>query len=373
MEKLKEKPDSIEELLHDVFYTPLSPASYSGIDKVWQEVKNRGTPFGLTRKKVKEWLEQQETYMIHRRAKDNFPREKIIVGEMDEEWDADLMDMQALKKYNKGYSYIAIFIDLFSRYVWAEPMKTKNGPETLKTIQVIFALGRQPSTLRTDKGSEWMTSLVQNYLKSEYVSHIIAYNVYHANYAERVIRTLKGRLYRYFRENLTYKYIDVLDDLVDSYNDTVHSSIHMAPAKVNKDNEQQLYEKYYLPVELEREKTSIQYDFQVGDKVRIARGAHPFKKDFEEKWSEEVFEVYIRVPSHPPRYRIKDLLEEEIKGSFYTQELQKASVDENTVYRVAKVLRYRTKNKERQALVQWSGYPSKFDSWISTADLKNHK
>lgn len=186
-------------------------------------------------------------------------------------------------------------------------------------------------------------------------------------------RTLKGKIYKYFRENLTYDWVSILQDVIDSYNNTIHSFLHIPPSSVTKDNEQELYEKLYLPLELKREREPIHYTFEIGDKVRIANGRRPFKKEFEEQWSEELFEIYRRVPSHPPRYKIKDLMNEPVKGSFYTEELKKVDANEDTLYRINKVIRYRTKNNQREALVSWAGYPDKFNSYIPVSDIASYK
>ncbi len=222
-------------------------------------------------------------------------------------------------------------------------------------------------------GKEYLNNSVQDYLKSENILHFIAYNQYHANYAERVIRTLKGRIYKYMRENLTMTYIDVLQDIVHSYNMTIHSFLHTPPALVTKQNEQQLYEKYYLPIELEREKTPVVFEFQVGDKVRLSKTRHPFGKGYREQWTEEIFIVTHTIPSHPPRYQVKDMMDEPVKSSFYSQELKHVSVTEDTLYRVEKIIRYRTKNNQRQALIKWFGYPDKFTSWTPVSDIQHNK
>lgn len=214
---------------------------------------------------------------------------------------------------------------------------------------------------------------VQDYLRSQNVRHFIAYNVYHANYTERVQRTLKSKINRYMRHNRTFKYVDVLQDLVYRYNHTVHSSIKMTPANVSDKNHQSLYERIYLLIELERERMPIRYNFKKGNKVRLARSSHPFKKGYSEQWTEEVFEIKHTIPSHLPRYKVQHLLREEIKGLFYAQELTRVDVDVDTLFVIDRVVRYRTRNKTRQALVKWSGYPDKFDSCVDVKDILRYK
>ena len=353
--------------LNDIYYSPKKQGSYGGITSLWNAIKTDGNPYKLKYKDVKKWLEDQETYTLHKPYNDKFKRESIIMGQIDEQWDSDLMVLDKLGWYNKGYKYLAVFIDLFSRYLWIEPIKKKTPDLMIEAMKKVFAKGRQPKTLRSDQGKEYTAKIVQEFLQKNDIYHLIAYNVYHANYAERVIRTIKGRIFRYFTKHQTLNYIDHLQDIVDSYNSSKHSFLKIAPDQVTKDNEQKLYEKLYLPTELKREKTPIIYKFKIGDKVRIPLERKPFKKGYEQTWTDEIFIIHQRIASHPPRYKLVDLNKEEIKSSFYEQELQLAHDD--GVYKVEKILRYRRRKGVREALIRWKGYGPKFDSWVNTKDV----
>ena len=358
----------IQAYLKKVYYDIGRPGSYESSGRVWTSVKDEGNPLRLTRKQVHQWLMTQPVYARHRNVKRNFPRQKILVNVMDEQWDTDLMDLHMLSRYNNGFKYIVVFIDLFSRFLWAEPVKAKTGPEIERVMKSVFK-DRKPQTLRSDQGKEYMNGIVQTYLKTKSIHHFVAYNEIHANYAERVIGTLKRKLFRYFAKQQTYKYVDILDYIVESYNNQKHGSIKMAPVEVTPENQQALYEKIYLPVEIKQEHTSVVFQYSVGDRVRVTYKRTPFARGYQENYTEEVFTILRRYKTHPPRYKLKDYKNEAIKGSFYEPELQKAYVDENTVYNIEKVLRYRTVNKQKQAFVHWSGYGKEYDSWIPASDL----
>lgn len=364
---------SKEKYLESVYYDMKKPGSFTGVAKLWVAIKRDGNPLHVKYKDVQNWLSTQPTYALHKPPKEKFERERIIVGEIDEQWDADLMDVQKFSRKNQGVKYLAVFIDLFSRYLWVEPLKSKTGEEMLQAVQRVFDKGRKPKTLRTDQGKEYVAKVVQEFLKTQDVNHIIAYNVYHANYAERVIRTIKGRLYRFFTRYQTHEYIPHLQDMIDSYNDSRHSSIGMAPAEVTEKNQQELYEKLYLPIELEREKAKVKFEYDIGDRVRMSYARRPFQRGYEEKWSEEVFVISKRIPSHPPRYHLVDTQNEEIRGTFYEQELQRAYVKDGDIFKVERVLRYRIKDGKRQGLIRWKGYGKKFDSWEDAAAIKNYE
>ncbi|GFY07342.1 uncharacterized protein TNCV_5085271 [Trichonephila clavipes] len=107
--------------------------------------------------------------------------------------------------------------------------------------------------------------------------------------------------------------------------------------------------------------------FSVGDIVRVSKHKLLFEKGYETNWTEELFVVTECVSRHPPVYRIKDLLEEPIQGTFYAQELQK--VRQKETFPIEKVLQKRVKKGRVEYKVKYKGYPSKFDQWIQSSDL----
>lgn len=292
---------------------------------------------------------------------------------MDEQWDGDLIVFTQFSKYNNGHGYIAVFIDLFSRYVWLEPVKTKNKKDMVTMMKTLFSEGRKPAILRTDQGTEWKNTSVSEYLEKESVKHFIAYSAYHANYAERCIRTVKSKLFKYFTKNTTYDWLSIIDDLADSMNATVHSFTKMAPNDITVQNEREVYERLYLPIELNREKTPVEFKFRVGDKVRLSNSGERFGKGYKVKFTQEIFVIAIRLPTHPPRYRVKDLNGELVLGSFYEPEMVAALVNDETLYAIEKIIRYKVVNKKKMALVKWAHYPDKFNSYIPVEDLKKYK
>ena len=356
------------------YYDISQPGSFAGSVKLWKAIKqSKDRPRSVTQKVVQDWLEKQEVHNIHKTPKRNFKTEKIIVGEVDEQWDGDLLVFTQYAKYNKGYRYIGVFIDLFSRYVWLSALKTKGGKEMVETVRAVFAKGRKCKFLRTDRGSEWTNKHLQEYLRTEEVKHLVTYSPWHAGYVERAIRTAKGKLFKYFAENRTFEWYSVLQELADSLNATEHSSTGMAPKDITVENEREVYEKIYLPVELEREKTKIRYKFNVGDKVRISVARGAFQKGYMENYSREIFVIAARLPTVPPRYRIKDWDDEIVLGSFYEAEMIPALVDEETLYTIEKILKYKTIRGKKHALVKWEHYSDKFNSWVPYSDVKKYK
>jgi hypothetical protein len=355
--------------LSSIYYDPLHAGSYSGLTKFWNAIKHDNV-YNLKYTQVKDWLKKQEGYVRHKPPPRIFPRQKILMSSIDEQWDADVMDMQKFSKQNSGYRYLAIFIDIFSKYIWVEPMKTKKNEEMLRAINRVFGKGRKPLYLRTDQGNEYTGKYVQHYLRKNNVHHFTALNKIHANYAERVIRTLKGKIYRFFTANQTKRYIDHLDDIVDSYLHTVHRTINMRPVDITEKNAQDIYEKIYMPQQIELENKNIKYEFAVKDKVHMAMDRGVFNKAYKETYFQEIFEITQRTRTHPPRYKLIDLLKQPVKGTFYEQQLTKVPYDyTGGLQRIEKVVRYRTGSVGKEALIRWKGYAPSYDTWLRVEDI----
>ena len=124
--------------LKSIYYNTSKPGSYSGITKFWQSIKASGNPHKLKFKDVKKWLTEQYTYLVHKQPTSRFKRESIIVGGMNEIMDTDLMDVQKFSRSNDRVKYLAVFIDLFSRYLRIEPMKSKTGEEMVNVMKNNF-------------------------------------------------------------------------------------------------------------------------------------------------------------------------------------------------------------------------------------------
>ena len=359
----------MDEYLASIYYDPKSPASYAGPTKLYRVVKTAGK--NITLQQIKDWLKGQETYTLHRQVRRKFPRNKVVVGGIDEQWDADLMDMVSLSSHNGGVRYVLVAIDIFSRYTWLRPLKSKHGKEVVDAFASIFAKGRKPSILRTDKGTEFTGHVTKQYLKEQGVTHFVTQNEVKANYAERVIKTIKGRIFKYFTKKQTYKYIDHLQDFVTSYNNTYHRSIKMKPVDVTKENEAALWEQQYADP-YKKKKKQVKFKFAVGDLVRISYLRHTFMREYEQKWSEEIFKVAKRYARDGlPIYKLKEYDNDPIEGTFYQQELQ--LVNEPEVYRIEKIVKTRKVKGKKQHLVRWVGWSPKYDSWIDDEMLQAYK
>lgn len=120
----------MEKTLTSIYLDPSQPASFGGLDAVYRAVKEKGKK--TSRKQVRDWLSQQDVYTLHKPARRRYKRIRVIVFGIDEQFQADLDDLQNLSRYNKGYKYLLTCIHIFSKYASVLPLKTKQGQELVK-------------------------------------------------------------------------------------------------------------------------------------------------------------------------------------------------------------------------------------------------
>ena len=158
---------------------------------------------------------------------------------------------------------------------------------------------------------------------------------------------------------------------MNSYNNSVHSSTELKPNQVSLENVEDTFIRLYEPdVKPEWANKSTKLSLLPGEYVRISKTRRAFDRGYTPNWTDEVFVIVERVRGVYPRvYRIKDLLEENVNGTFYEEELQK--VPKPTEFRIESVLRRKTVRGRRQMLVKWIGYPDKFNEWINEEQVVN--
>ena len=148
----------------------------------------------------------------------------------------DLADMSSLASYNYGHMFLLNAIDAFSKYAYSVPMHSKTGESVASAFRSMLAKvgsSRRPLVMRTDNGKEFVNATYRKLLNSQGIKMRICRNpVLKCAVVERFNRTLKSKLYKCFPRNNTYRYVDVLNKFVEGYNDSVHSSMGMAPSLV---------------------------------------------------------------------------------------------------------------------------------------------
>ena len=273
-------------------------------------------------------------------------------------WQADLVEMSAISKYNDGHEFLLTCIDVFLKYAWAIPLKNKSSKSVVAAFKLLFD-DRKPANLQTDKGTEFINALTRNLFKENRINfYTIENDDVKASVVESFNRTLKSKMWQYFTLKSAHRYVDVLNDLLHSYNNTYHRTIKTSPSEVNRNNESVIRKTIYKP------KEKPKWLLKLGDRVRISKTRRQFKKGYLPNWSDELFTVAVRHPTDPPTYEIDDYDKECVKGKFYELELQKVSKADD-VYKVESILKTRKRKGRKEYFVKWFGYPDKFNSRVS--------
>ena len=214
--------------------------------------------------------------------------------------------MQSLSKYNKGIKYLLCAIDLFSKYVWVVPIKDKKRTSIVNAFKKIISNRRKPNKMWVDQGSEFYNQSFKDFLKINNTEMYSTYNVGKSAVAERFIGTLKNKIFKHITAIQQNVYFDVLDDIVNKYNNTVHRTIKMKPIDITDDSY----------VEYNKDFNKKGPKFKVGDHVRISKFKNIFAKGYTLNWS-EVFVISNIKNTVPWTYLINDLNGEGITGSFF--------------------------------------------------------
>lgn len=377
---------SAQEYLESIYYDPSHGASFSGPEKLYRTVKEEGK-FKIGRNKIKQFLQNQEEYSLQRDTKKKRRRRKIVVSGVDSQWAVDLADVQNLKDDNDGVKYFLVVIDVFSKYLFVEMLKDKKASTVLEGMKKILDKGRRPSTIFSDKGGEINNKLMRKELKKRNIEYFTSQNEdIKTSIAERVIRTLKNKLYRFFQRQKSYRYVEELDKIIDGYNKSKHRSLsYLSPIQINKDNEAAIWDRMYNEKTTTRKheyqksikkaprRTSIVFKFKMGDYVRLSYVRYVFQRDYQQKWTTEIFKISDRyLKENIPQYKVVDLLNGEIVGSFYQWELQKVDKDFD-FWSVESILKSRMKKGKKEYLIKWSGYADKFNSWVLASEVKDLK
>ncbi len=348
---------NVNKILRKIFYDPSHPAAYSNVHVLYKACKK----YNISRKQIEGWLKKQDVYTLHKPARRKFKRNKVKVFGINSQWQADLVDLNSLKKWNRNYKYLLTCIDILSKYAYVVPLKTKSGDALIAAFKKITKDGQKPITLQTDKGTEFTNRSLQKWLKSQDIRFFTSNNETKCSIVERFNRTLKTKMWKHFTVKNNSKYIDVLPHLVKAYNHSYHRSIGRAPAEVNIYNQMEVKRYLYR----DSKPKEVKFKFKVGTKVRISKTKMTFEKGYRPNWTDELFVITERIKRTPPVYRIKDLAGELLEGTFYETELQEVDKTDNDLYQIDEVLKQRKRNGKTEYFVSWKNYPSKFNSWVT--------
>lgn len=344
--------------LSKLYYNPSLPPALGGIRRINSHLKK--IKKNIIARNVTEWLRGEDPYTLHKMARKNFPRRKTIVYGENNQLQADLADMQQHHRENEGFRFLLTLVDVFSKKGYVIPLKSKSGKEVSRAFEEFFEKSPPIKAIQTDKGREFYNGSVAEVFKKFGVKHFSSHDERtKAAVVERWNRTLKQKLYRWFTKTGEYRYIDILQDIVGSYNETPHRATGIPPNEVDATNREDVWNKLYPPV-LPRKNKNI---LKIGDYVRISRAVENFGRGYTPNWSYEIFVISEVLRTAPVCYKIKDLQDEDIEGSFYGEELQ--LVKKSKSFKIERIIKSRGKGKNKQYYVKFKGYPDKFNDWVN--------
>lgn len=302
---------------------------------------------------------------LHRGARKNFPRRNYVMRGINDTFQADLVEMIPYAHQNKGYRYILMVIDVFSKRAWAKELKNKTGEEVTKAMASIFTdfPNHIPKNLHTDQGKEFYNQHFQKLMKKHGINHYSTYSKLKASIVERFNRTILNKIWQKFSLQGSHNWLTNLKKVIDEYNHSHHRTIQMKPINVTKANEKDLlrtvYKRNEIPFNVNINKRS---KFKRDDHVRISKYKSIFEKGYTPNWSTEIFQISKILPTTPITYLLNDSSKTEIKGCFYQHELQK--VKHPDIFLIDKVL----KRKGNKLFVKWLGLDDSHSSWIEKKD-----
>jgi len=312
----------------------------------------------ITRRDVANFLKTLPVYSKFRPARKKYPRNKIIAQFCGEVYQIDIMDMQNVVHENDGYKYALLGYDTYCKYLSSFAIRDRTPVSVIAGLEhFVSKLPFSLVNIYWDKEGSFLSKAVQSWLKSKEINNYTTTSVVKAPGVERVIRTIRVALARYFTKTGTVRWIDFLPHFVSLYNQRTHSTTKMKPIDVANDP--------FLIPESAPQSILTKKVPQVGSFVRLNRLRGIFGKEFTGNWTEEIFKVVqVRNVTPIPMIGVQDLTGEPILGMFYPEEVQE--IEWNNEKRVDKVIKTRMQNGKKEHLVTFDGWPKTYTEWISS-------
>ncbi|XP_060876651.1 uncharacterized protein LOC132949674 [Metopolophium dirhodum] len=265
---------------------------------------------------------------LHKPVRKNFTRRRVNVYGKNDLWQADLVEMISYSKINGGYKYILVVIDCFTKFSWAIPLKSKTGKEVTSAMSTIL-LDRSPKLLQLDNGKEFYNTTFDALMTKYGIHKYSTFSILKASIAERLNRSLKGRMYKEFTARGSHEWVSILPKLLHEYNNSRHRTIGMTPIQADS-NPASVVIKH-------REINTVKIKFKVGDNVRISTQKGVFTKGYLPNWSTEIFKIIKINKTLPVTYQLQDYMGKPIAGCFYSEEIYKTNFPNE--YLIEKIIR----------------------------------
>ena len=256
----------------------------------------------MTQKNIKIFINE----IYSKPPKRNYATNKTDVYFIDDIWSLDILD---LKDYgpenNRGYRYVLVIIDNFSKYGWTVPLKNKND-QTMKDSfeNILTSSKRKPNLIESDRGKEFYNNIFQDFLNKNNIKLYSRNSSYGAVFAERFNRTIRDLLKKPVFEKGDGNWIDVLPTITKQYNNTIHTSTKLSPKDASlKKNEGFVYQNL-----LDKRK-KVKPKYQINDLVRTADLKKTFSKSDTTNWSYKLYKITEIINDTIASYKINNLPE----------------------------------------------------------------
>ena len=242
---------NLQRTLLNLYLDPSSPAGFRGPEALYQEAK-KVLPL-VTRRQVTEFSLTQTSYTKHRQYRPVKRYRRVMTKGIRYLWQIDLLDFSTARytRVNSGYRFILCIIDTFSKRLWTFPLRRKSATAVHDAMfSLLLPRYQRPIKIQADQGTEFFNSRFETLL-NRFNPPITLYNTWSdkkASIVERVQRTLRNRLGKYWEESGTKRWIDVLPRITQSYNNSFHRSIGMTPNEVTGANETLVRNRLYPTV-----------------------------------------------------------------------------------------------------------------------------
>ena len=280
-------------------------------------VRNLQKACGLSRGKVISFLHTKNSYTKYRQANRHFRRLPAFAKRINEIWCLDLAFMDKLSELNNGVKYLLICVDVFSRFVRVQPMKSKYSTDAVAAFKKMLRKNNIPQKVWVDQGTEFGGEF-RKLCGQKKIKIYSTRSETKAAVAERAIRSLKNIINRFMEEN-GHKYLVQMGSFLNTMNSRVNRSTGKAPKEVKNKDFLSIF--YKNPIRQYKKPR-----FKVGDKVRTSKYDIPFRKGYKSQFTSEIFEIVKIATYKPPTYNLKGEQSDEILGKFYEQELSKCII-----------------------------------------------
>ena len=352
-------------ILYRNYLTSGDKSAFSAPGNIRRSYKRKYSPH-----KINAMLGSVDSYTLHREVKRPRTYNPFFVYAKRDQLQMDLINMRHLKNYNKKITFLLVIIDCFTKYA-GKILKDKTGEKTLNAIKSVFDdLSPPPRAVLCDRGKEFINRKVSGYFKEKEIHQIFPNGDNKAAIIERFNRSIQSIIYRWMTENETFRYIDILQKLVDTYNARGHRTLqYLSPNEAEKEENQTkvfnaIYT-YYSQALDKRDKPKL----SIGQTVRIAGEITKFRRSYKENFMEEFFKIETINERMPiPMYYLRSMDDNEmIEGGFYGSELQPVYGD---IFKINKVLKKRIgKNNRKEVYVSWKGFGKEHNSWEPASSL----